>query len=390
MNVQSSIKKELWIAISKSYESGIYTAAILDSIRYLTDTIREKAGIDGDGHSLIGQSLGGDNPKLRINKFQTQTEKDEQRGFAELLRGIYSAIRNPRSHEQVEDSQEHADAIIIFVNYILSVIDTSKGPFVLEDWLERVYDPDFVASSRYADILVKDVPARRRLDAMINLYRGKDNGNGENIQLMFYSFLKAINETELTEFTRSVSSELRTERDEGVIIQAIQCLPSELWPRIEEDARIRIENKLIRSIKEGKSGYKMVRNSSGRTVPQKVEGGVLGTWALDLVHCFTLREELSDAIYNLLCGQEQENLYVVKHFISELPVIAGYSSEKDREDKMIDEIVIGITTANFTALKKELAKNIEHLPDSWRTRILSRTGPLAPPPPVIDDDDIPF
>jgi len=347
----------------KSYESGIYSSAILDAVHFLTDTIREKAGLDGDGHSLIGQSLGGDSPKIRINRFQTQTEKDEQKGFAELLRGIYSSIRNPRSHEQIEDKQEHADAIIYFINYILSVIDVSKGPFVLEDWLERVNDPDFVSSERYGTILVRDVPLRRRVDAMINLYRGKNEGNCDNIRVVFLCFLKIGADVEVADFLKVVSSELRSERDEAIIVRAIQSLPNQLWPKIDEDARIRIENKLIRSIKDGKEGFRHVRNSSARVVRQKVMEGVFGTWAVELVEHFTLREELVSELYTLLCAQEQENLYVINNFLGLLPKIASYSNEKYMEDLMIQEIVTGITESNFANLRLALAKNMGKLPE---------------------------
>lgn len=84
-------------------QSQIYTKAIEDAVHYMSDVLRERADAEGDGVSLVGQALGGDNPRLRINRFQTETEKSEQRGFLQLLSGIYLAIRNPRSHEQYED-----------------------------------------------------------------------------------------------------------------------------------------------------------------------------------------------------------------------------------------------------------------------------------------------
>lgn len=389
MNLQTSIKRELWNAISKSYESGVYSSAILDAIHFLTDTIREKSGLDGDGHSLIGQAFSGDSPKIRINKFQTQTEKDEQKGFAELLRGIYSSIRNPRSHEQTEDKQENADAIIYFINYILSVVDTSKGPFVLEDWLDRIYDPDFVTSERYIDILIREIPPRRRVDAMINLYRGKKQDNAENIKAVLMHFSKIGTDIEISELLKVISAELRTERDEVVILRAIQSLPSQLWPRIDEDTRIRIENKLIRSIKSGKEGIEYRTNGTGRMVPHKVIGGAFGTWSRDLIEHFTLREELADAIYMLLRGQEQENIYVVNYFIDHLPRIAEYSSEKDMDTLMIEELIASIKTGHFKEFRINLTKNIGRLPEDWQQRIIKQTGPLNNPV-AINDEDLPF
>jgi hypothetical protein len=42
MNLQTEINPELWRAIAQSYESGIYKSAILESIHYLSNTLREK------------------------------------------------------------------------------------------------------------------------------------------------------------------------------------------------------------------------------------------------------------------------------------------------------------------------------------------------------------
>jgi uncharacterized protein (TIGR02391 family) len=154
MNLQTHIQNNLWLAIQSTYETGNYSHAILDAIHYLSNVLREKTGVDGDGATLVGQALGGDSPRLRINKLQTETEKNEQRGFENILRGIYQAIRNPRSHEQIGDSQDNADAIIYFVNYILGIIEKSEEPFVLTKFISRVFDPDFYKTQRYVELLV--------------------------------------------------------------------------------------------------------------------------------------------------------------------------------------------------------------------------------------------
>ena len=173
MNLQTQITPALWQAISKSYEASGFKNAILDAIHYLTDVIRDKADVEGDGIKMLGPAFGGTTPRIRINKLQTQSERDAQAGMHKILEGVYQGIRNPRSHEQVEDNRETADAIIIFVNYILCIIDTSGGPFVLEDWIKRIIDPDFVPSARYAEIVVAEVPPKRYVDSFITLYRRK-------------------------------------------------------------------------------------------------------------------------------------------------------------------------------------------------------------------------
>jgi uncharacterized protein (TIGR02391 family) len=64
---------------------------------------------------LVGQAFGGKTPKLRVNKLQTESDQDIQKGTENLLLGLYQSIRNPRSHGKLTDTKEDADAIILFI-----------------------------------------------------------------------------------------------------------------------------------------------------------------------------------------------------------------------------------------------------------------------------------
>ena len=64
MNLQTHIKTELWLAVQNSYSAENYKHAILDAFHYMSDIIREKSGIDGDGQKLIGNVFGGKSPLI--------------------------------------------------------------------------------------------------------------------------------------------------------------------------------------------------------------------------------------------------------------------------------------------------------------------------------------
>ena len=128
INLEPVLSRPLWAAIERSYQSGQFTAAILDAIHYLGELIREKSGIEGDGAQLIGQAFGGDNPPIKVNKLQTESERNVQKGLEQLLRGLYQAVRNPRSHEKYNDSSDDAEGILLFVNYLIKIISQSKSP----------------------------------------------------------------------------------------------------------------------------------------------------------------------------------------------------------------------------------------------------------------------
>ena len=234
MNLRTQIRAELWDAVSRAYESGVYFSAILESIHYLSDALRERANVDGDGVGLVGQALEGDNPRLRINRFQTESEKGEQKGFAQIVRGIYQGIRNPRSHEQFDDIQANADAIILFVNYILGIISQAKQPFSLDEWVRRVFDDDFVANERYTQLIAAEVPAKKYNEALITIFRNKLNGKGDELKLVFKTLIDRAGDDQIADFLTVVSDELKVVQDEQAIRLTLQVLPERLWGRLDE------------------------------------------------------------------------------------------------------------------------------------------------------------
>lgn len=292
MNLQIHIRKELWLAIQSAYEAANYNHAILDAIHFMSDVLRTRSGLDGDGQSLVGQALGGSSPRLRVNRLQTETERDVQKGIEQTLRGIYLAIRNPRSHEQIQDLQEDADAIIHFIDYLVGVLAQSEEPFTIPAFLERVFDPDFVESEQYAQLLANEIPPNKRIDTLIEIYRQKLNGDGAKIAYIVRAILKELPEDARSQFLAVVSDEFRTVREERDIRQALRLLSADLWPRLDEAARLRIEGKLIKSIREGEIW-----------LDGSVQGG-LGTWARDFLKHFTSKEEVSKVLLAKLADDD--------------------------------------------------------------------------------------
>lgn len=76
-----------------------YFHAVFEATKCLAQTIRDKTGILKDGNALIEEAFSINNPYLVFNKLQTETEQSEHKGFAMLLKGCFSAIRNPKAHE---------------------------------------------------------------------------------------------------------------------------------------------------------------------------------------------------------------------------------------------------------------------------------------------------
>jgi uncharacterized protein (TIGR02391 family) len=54
---------------------------------------------DEDGPKLVESVLEGSDPLIRLNARVTQSQRDEQRGVALLMKGMFAAFRNPAAHE---------------------------------------------------------------------------------------------------------------------------------------------------------------------------------------------------------------------------------------------------------------------------------------------------
>lgn len=351
MNLQTYIQENLWLAIENTYQAGNYNHAILDAMHYLSDILREKSGVDGDGASLVSQALGGDSPRLRINRFQTETEHNQQKGTESILRGMYLAIRNPRSHEQIQDTQETADAIIYFLNYLLSLIEQSASPFELSNFLSRVFDKDFVKSQHYAELLIDEIPTNKRFDTLVEIYRKKLEGNIYNIGLVVHTLLNKLTEIQMKQYFEIISKELCTISSDEEIRYNIHLIPPNLWEQLSEIAALRIENKIIRVIQEGESNEERMIN------------GALATWAREHLEFFRMREKVESTFIEKM---ESENihsrLFVICNFFSKLPKVIQSPYQIRRSVKAISEEI-----RNENEIVRKIVINNVHLfPDIWQ------------------------
>jgi uncharacterized protein (TIGR02391 family) len=75
-----------------------YFHAVFEATKSIADKIRDKSGLTTDGGLLVDQAFGGNHPLLAFNTLQTETEKSEQRGLMNLLKGAFGTFRNTTAH----------------------------------------------------------------------------------------------------------------------------------------------------------------------------------------------------------------------------------------------------------------------------------------------------
>ncbi|CAM2868575.1 TIGR02391 family protein [Paenibacillus taichungensis] len=308
MELKINIKQELWESIEKNYENESYSSAILDAIHQLTETIRNKTGLEGDGSSLVGQAFGSDSPKIQLNKMQTESEKNVQKGMGELLRGVYTAIRNPRSHDKHIDNKSEADAIILFLDYLLKVIDNSKVQFEIESFLGRVFDKYYVCTDEYSKLLADEIPKRQRLNIAIEvvLRRKNETVDIHGLKSFMFSLLERLEENEIKQLYVVISEELKYTSEYEDLYTILHILPSEYWNLINKAIKIRVENILFQDVKSGTIDAKT----------GKCKEGALGTWMqMDLISRFANINDWTGMIIDKMkSGNEGEIAYVERYF----------------------------------------------------------------------------
>jgi uncharacterized protein (TIGR02391 family) len=250
--LQFNIDDDLWNAVSVSYQNGNYTGAIRDAFIYLTKIIREKSDLDEDGVLLINKAFSGNNPKIRVNKLETTSDTDIQKGIANTLRGVYQFIRNPRNHDEYKDTENDCIAILSFIQYLLSNIKDSTEQFEIDSFLKQISDKRFVCIREYCDALIYelDISDRKFLDTVLTIYKKKLSFDINNLKFLFVSIYTKIKPPHLEILLKIMSGDLKRTSEDREIIYIVSIIKPEMWQNIDKIAKIRIEHRIMESLKE--------------------------------------------------------------------------------------------------------------------------------------------
>jgi uncharacterized protein (TIGR02391 family) len=108
-----------------------YFHAVLEAVKSVADKLRARTGLTDDGNTLIDRALSGDLPMLAINQLTTESQRSEQKGFANLLRGTFGMFRNTTAHEARilwSMSKEDAEDLLSLVSLIHRRLDDAHMP----------------------------------------------------------------------------------------------------------------------------------------------------------------------------------------------------------------------------------------------------------------------
>ena len=92
-----------------------YFHAVFEATKSVAEKVRSKTGLTTDGAALVDEAFSFKSvPHLALNTLQTESEKSEQKGFMNLLKGLFGTFRNTTAHApKIIWSIEEEDALDI-------------------------------------------------------------------------------------------------------------------------------------------------------------------------------------------------------------------------------------------------------------------------------------
>ena len=109
------------------FKDGHDRDAIYRAFVEVVNFVKRKAKSQLDGKKLMSTVFSPDNPIIRLNPLETQTDKDEQEGFMYLFMGAVQGIRNPKAHENIIQNNPYiALQLIGFASLLMKKAEEGK------------------------------------------------------------------------------------------------------------------------------------------------------------------------------------------------------------------------------------------------------------------------
>lgn len=342
---KDNIKADFWKAISTHYEKECYTDALKDACLYIVQLVQEKSEQeDLDGEKLINNVFSESNPKLIINNYETQSEKDEQRGFGFLLRGIICAIRNPISHSRdFNFSKNEADAILLFINnYILAKLDSSKDSKYVEDWFCFIFEENDNDSEKISNAILKNMSKKDKLNFLINVVNRLAEIKEGKYNYIINKLYDDLNKKEQAEIINLLNKKLIKADDGRYLRMFFNHFNTNIWTKLDELVKVRIEEMVYDNINNGKAYMNPISM-------KKEYKGSLGTWTRRWVKEFNNSSDIIELIFNKMRYKEEAD-YVIDYFNDILTdrenlrkysdkIISGLKNGKKQYKEMLDVIM---------------------------------------------------
>ena len=377
------MKEVLKESIKMHYENKDYTEVIRDAILCLMNEIRKKSDLqDDDGVDLINKAFSEKKPFIKINKMQTQTEKNKHRGINDLSKGIVEYFRNPMSHAKQNYSKEVADALLVIIDKVLlEEITQSKSINSIEDWYLEVTSELCPNTNRYAKNLADNIPNNKIYELIVQLYKNKENLKDEKITII-NELIKKLNEEEFTEYCSIIETDIFGKSKEEDIVKILNFISEKVWQNFNDLSKVKIEDMVLEDIK--KCNVYTTDNSFDYDLVQ--EHGDIAIGAKHLFNLFDNKKEIVECIYEKLVDSKNNEFefdFIIENFFEIL------AQEKKPEYDLLNSINDRLRYRNSPIWFDTFKRKLKALPmdNEWHKMFDGMFGVFTF---SDNDDELPF
>jgi uncharacterized protein (TIGR02391 family) len=106
------------------FDDGYYAEASFEAFKFVEKEVKRISGIRGlTGSKLMMAAFNPENPLVTLNPGATDSDTGERRGYRDMFAGAVSGIRNPRAHDDLNDSPDLCLDHLAFASLLLRKLD---------------------------------------------------------------------------------------------------------------------------------------------------------------------------------------------------------------------------------------------------------------------------
>ncbi len=351
------MKEILNESIKTHYENKDYTEVVRDALLCLTTEIRKKSDLkDNDGVDLINKAFSEKNPLIKINKLETETDKNKHRGIMDLSKGLIEYFRNPMSHSKQEYSKEIADAILVLLDeVILEEVVGSKSINSIDDWYLEVTNELFPNTERYAKNLISTIPSNKYFELAVMLYKNRNNITKLKDKIID-ELVNNLSEKEFHDYCEVIENDLFGDITEKDIISSLKFISTNIWNKLSDLTKTKIEDVAKEDISNLELDFEY---DCGEYVPVEQKNGYILENSIHILENFSNLQEIIDVIVTKATVNSNGFLqdYLLKNYFF---IIAGKSIKKQID--LVDMISDRLRYRNRPIWYEFVKKSLKQLP----------------------------
>ena len=116
------VDDDLRLATRSRFVSTHYADAVEAGVKALNELVRRRSGSALDGDALMTWAFSPSQPRLRLNRLRSDSDRSIQRGHMLMCQAVVAAWRNPRAHSSsVQDLPHEAVMMLEHIQHLMQV-----------------------------------------------------------------------------------------------------------------------------------------------------------------------------------------------------------------------------------------------------------------------------